>query len=302
MEETITGALEERGPLTGAALREVCRGEGFDLWRSCMLSDRVLVRRIGRRYLRLDRRVEGFARLSPSILREFLTYCVVGLEEQSPSIERRADDLAEHIAQVSAAKLRLGRRIVDELGTRVRASLGDAAEGYCVLLAGDIVYGMGHDAPRSESSTGQMVKGSDIDLVVITEDAAPSELGEALDAAIYQEKYRLLNNPAFREEIDYVVKPLSRVREQAKFDTFKHMVSCKILKEAKLISGKEDLHKRAVGLLDEGGIGEKLAAMEAEATEARRRAEMHLLRRDEGGLSGEDLYLFHTSEETEEFE
>ena len=37
------------------------------------------------------------------------------------------------------------------------------------MLAGDIVYGMGHDAPRSERSTGQMVRGSDVDLVVITE-------------------------------------------------------------------------------------------------------------------------------------
>jgi hypothetical protein len=42
--------------------------------------------------------------------------------------------------------------------------------------------------------------------------------------------------------------------------------------------------------------------MEEEAARLREKAERQLVDRDEEYLSGEDLYLFYTSEETEEFE
>ena len=44
---------------------------------------------------------------------------------------------------------------------------------------------------------------------------------------IYKEKYSLLISPYEKEEIDYIVKSVSKVKEQLKFDTFKHMVACK---------------------------------------------------------------------------
>ncbi len=48
--------------------------------------------------------------------------------------------------------------------------------------------------------------------------------------------------------------------------------------------------------------GAENAAMERAAAEARERAEKHLLNRAEANLNGDDLYLFYTSEESEEFE
>ncbi len=294
--------LAERGPLVGVELREALGAEGFTLWKACMLCDQVSAERVGRRYLRLDRKVEGYARLSPSILREFLTYCAVGLERQADALLARRDQLASHISEVSAAKRRLAARIVGEVGEKLLADDGAEEERYCVLLAGDIVYGMGHDAPRSEKSTGQMVRGSDLDLVVITRDDAPEELSRLLDESIYREKYRHLNNPVFREEIDYVVKPLERVREQVAFDTFRHMVSCKILNESELLYGSREIFSGVQGLLSESQIPAKLAELERLAGEARSRAEEHLLQVGEADLVGGELYLFHTSEETEEFE
>ncbi len=302
LQESVVGTLEQRGPLTGMELREATRAEGFALWKTCMLSDGLVVRRVGRRYLRLDRKVEGYARLSPSILREFLTYCVVGLTSAPEALEQRTAQLASHIAEVSAAKSRLAQRIVGDVGARLAPLQGGSEQRYCILLAGDIVYGMGHDAPRAERSTGQMVKGSDVDLVVITRDDAPEELGRTLDDGIYREKYRHLNNPAFKEEIDYVVKPLERVKEQVAFDTFKHMVSCKILNEAVLIYGSAELYGTVKDLLQELHIPERLAELEAAAIEARAKAQQHLLEIEDAGLAGDELYLFHTSEETEEFE
>ena len=311
MEDQILRLLAERGPQTGAGLREVLGDDGFAQWKACRRSDKIAMRRVGRRYLRLDQKVEGYARLSPSILREFLTYTVVGLSNDPAALESRAEALAARIAEISAAKLKLARRIITEIGARVsghetasddEGTPGLDEERYCVLVAGDIVYGMGHDAPRPERSTGRMVRGSDLDLVVIMHDEAPEGLAKQLDDAIYQQKYRYLINPSIREEIDYTIKPLARLKEQAEFDTFKHMVPCKILDEALLLYGSEVLYNAAKDLLNRGRVRERLAEMEQAAAKGRDLAEKHLLGRREESLGGEDLYLFYTSEESEEFE
>jgi hypothetical protein len=302
VESRIVRLLEERGPQTGAELREALGDDGFAQWKSCMRSDRIAVRRVGRRYVRLDQKVEGYARLSPSILREFLTYTVVGMANDEAALEARTEELAGRIRDISAAKLKMAQRIVTEIGAGVGGNATGEEERFCVLLAGDIVYEMGHDAPRPEKSTGRMVRGSDIDLVVIMDDQAPEELAKQLDDAIYQCKYRQLINPSIREEIDYTIKPLARLSEQAAFDTFKNMVPCKILDEAVLLYGSQVLFNAAKALLVEQRVGEKLAALEESAIRSREQAERHLLNRDEGRLSGDDLYLFYTSEESEEFE
>ena len=314
VEDTIVRLLEERGPLSGSELREASAADGFALWKTCQRSPRIEVRRVGRRYLRLDRKVEGYARLSPSVLREFLTYTAVGLASDPAALELRARRLAIRIQEITAAKLRLARRVISEIGAQVADSerggegaAGSRTEGvvedrFCVLVAGDIVYQMAHEAPRPERSTGRMVRGSDLDLVVIMDDEAPEELTHRLDDAIYRQKYRYLINPSLREEIDYTIKTLARVREQARFRDINDMVPCKVLDEAALLYGSERLYHAAKALLQENHVQAKLAAMEREAIESRERAEKHLLDRDQDSLGGDELYLFYTSEESEEFD
>jgi hypothetical protein len=146
------------------------------------------------------------------------------------------------------------------------------------------------------------VRGSDLDLVVLMDDDAPESLAQRIDDHIYSEKHRRLINPSSREEIDYTIKRFARVREQVAFDTFKHMVPCKILDEALLVYGSHALYGAAKQLLSDTGIRKKLAMLETMAIESRARAERHLLNRDEDSLTEEDLYLFRTTEETEEFE
>jgi len=302
VEEKIVRLLEDRGPQTGAELREALGEDGFGQWKTCMRSTRLVVRRVGRRYLRLDHKVEGYARLSPSILREFLTYSVVGLAGGTAALDLRTEELAAHARDISAAKLKLAQRVIGDIGSRLLEDERSEELRFCVLLAGDIVYEMGHDAPRPERSTGRMVRGSDLDLVVIMDDQAPDELAQQLDDAIYEQKYRHLINPSIREEIDYVIKPLERLKEQAEFDTFKNMVPCKILDEAVWLYGSRTLFRAAKAVLAERGIPEKLAVMEQAAIQAREQAEKHLLSRDEGNLKGDDLYLFYSAEESDEFD
>jgi hypothetical protein len=161
---------------------------------------------------------------------------------------------------------------------------------------------MAHDAPRPERSTGKLVKGSDMDLVVVVDDLFPKELMERMDEMIYREKQKVLITPHLREEVDYVVKDLARVREQMEFDTFKRMVACKILQESTLLFGKQDLFETIKSMLLEQGITDKLMRMEENAAIFRRDAEATLLREDPEKIKNEGLYLFYPTEESEEFE
>ena len=301
MEQKIIKLITEKGPLTGSEILDRVREMSFMLWRTCFLSDSLHLRILGTRYLRLDQRVDGYARLSPSILREFMTYSVVGIPEAEQAIDRRADLIIQHIQEVSKAKLALAQSIVARLQNRL-ADRWPQEGRICFIIAGDIVYRMAHDVPRPEISTGELVNGSDIDLVVVADDAVSNSFLEELDQTIYQEKYRTLVSPSVREEIDYVVKKMERVREQLCFDTFKRMVACKILQEGVLLLGSQSLFQEIKTMLVQCGVVEKLDEMEGKARIFRQQAQEYLLHTDPTRIIKEDMHLFYTSEESEEFE
>ena len=289
--------LAARGPLTGA---ELAAGGGFadvlELWRACHASGLVL-RRTGRRYLRLDSAVAGYARLSPSIRREFLTYTLVGLPDQAAAIAARAAALERHAIAISRDKLDLARESV----CMALAGLPDEStylRRAAFLIAGDITYHMAHRVPRPEKSSGQMVRGSDLDIIVVVADDLPESECRALDDAIYRQKHYLLTHPDIQEEIDYVLKPLAKVRQQLAFDRFEHMVACKILCECQLLYGSPFLFDEIVRLVDASGVRAKLAALQAAAEAERAEAERILL--DPAACAKNHLHLFYTREESEE--
>ena len=301
MEEKIIQLIRDRGPLPGSAIWDAFGGDALSLWRTCKLSKALAIRTAGVHYLRLDREIKGFARLSPSIWREFLTYSVIGLSGNTPPIEKEKDVLTRRIEEISSAKLDLAYRLVSSLGAWIERE-GPMDHGICFIIAGDIVHNMAHDVPRPERSTGKLVSGSDMDLVVVVEDAFPDDLMKRLDDAIFKEKYRLLIAPHLKEEIDYVVKKLARVRKQLHFETFKHMVACKILQEGTLLYGSQRLFTAIKTLLREQGVNKKLRDMEKRARVFRRAAEAYLLQKDPKKIGKDKLYLFYPSEESEEFE
>lgn len=301
MEDKIISLLKDKGPLTGSDIWAQIGGDGLELWRICKLSGELMIRVTGARYLRLDRRVLDFARLSPSIWREFLTYSVVGLLKDRNLIEKRAQAVILSMEKVSKSKRDMGYRIISGLANQFEWE-GVLERQACFIIAGDVVYNMAHDVPRPEKSTGKMVNGSDIDLVVLIDDNVSNKLMKRLDESIYREKYRLLLTPHVREEIDYVVKKFDRVREQIVFDTFRHRVACKILNEGELLFGSEDLFKKVKSMLRAEGITEKLEHMESRAKEFRRSAEEFLLHTDRDQIREEHAHLFYPTEESEEFE
>lgn len=299
MEDEIIRLIDEKGPLTGAEIMGVIDGDPILLWRTCKLSKSLNMKVVGTKYMRLDRRIDGFARLSPSILREFLTYSVIGLASDPSPIEKRAISLISHIEKVSRAKSDLAYRIISALADRVDELL--VKEKTCFIIAGDIVFNMAHDVPRPERSTGKLVKGSDMDIVVVVDDSFPKKTMERLDEEIYREKYNYLINPYLLEEIDYIVKYLDRVRKQLKFDTFPHMVACKILKEGAFLYGNEELFHILKIMLKDYGVIEKLDEMEEKAKLFRGKAEEYLLIEDPERIRQESLNLFYPTEESEEF-
>jgi hypothetical protein len=301
LESKIVDHIRQRGPLTGSELRASFNEDGLILWQTCIRSQQLVTTRIGARYLRLDRRVDGFARLSPSILREFLSYSVVGLAENTDAVSVRASKVAYHIEEVSKNKLDLAYSIVFDI-MRHFGGMEEDNRQLCFIIAGDIAYRMANDVRRPELSTGEFVRGSDIDLVVVLEDGASDDFITSLDNAIYSAKYRTLISPEFGEEIDYVIKRVSRVREQLQFDTFKHMVACKILEEGLLLYGSESLFVDIKTMLNKHGVTEKLADLGQKAQIFRKDAEEYLLHADPEEAKKESLYLFYPAEESEEFE
>ncbi len=299
MENKIAEIIKENGPLTGADLTPYFDIDPLLLLRTIRLSPKLAVKIIGTRYLRLDRRIEGFARLSPSILREFLTYSVVGFSDDPASLSHKADELVSKIEGISKSKHDLAYSIVSSLMNRLEYG---AKDNICCLIAGDIVFNMAHDVPRPERSTKKLVQGSDMDIVVIVKDEFSGHLINRLDEEIYKEKYSLLLSPYKREEIDYIVKSVSKVKEQLKFDTFKHQVACKILNEGNFLFGNEELFKTIKQMLEEEKINEKINAMQEKALRFRDEAESHLLGADPEKAMQDDNCLFYPVEESEEFE
>jgi hypothetical protein len=299
IENKIIEILKEKKALTGKELLEESQADELSLWRACNKSQEIMLRIVGRRYLRFDRAVKEYARLSPSIKREFLTYTVCGLKKNSKEIEGKAKDLAKKAKETSERKYNLAKKIISGTieGDEHREEI---EKNVCFLIAGDIVYNMAHLEPRPEHSSGELVKGSDLDIVIITEDTLPKKMVEELDSKIYKEKYRYLKNPDFREEIDYIIKNFSKTKEQLNFDSFERMIASKLLYEGKLLYGSQRMFENIKKMLFERKIDDKLAELENKAKINRLEATSWLLEGTDKSLSPECINLFYTREEAEE--
>jgi hypothetical protein len=295
----IISMIKTTGPQTGWQLLEHTHMEALPLWQVCRQTPEVHFECIGKRFVRLDRAVEGFARLSPSIRREFLTYTILGLEDQRPEIEVTAQKLSQEIRQISQAKQDLAKRAMEETVESL-PEWESMREHVCFIIAGDITYNMAHAVPRPEISTGKMVRGSDLDIVVIAEDSVSKESLSSLDKAILRKKHYLLVHPNYQEEIDYLVKDIAKVRQQLEFDSFQHMIASKIIHESELLYGSTTVFQKIKALVEEFGVPKKLAALEHRAIEDRKNAEISLLNSDPTRADAAFIKLFYTREEGDE--
>ena len=300
-QEMIVNLIKAKGPRIGYEIISEIDTDSLQIWKACKTCQALRVRTLGKRYMRLDRHVDGFARLSPSILREFLTYSVIGLASDPDPHEKRCLEVIGRIHDISRFKLELARQMVSEIMKEFEAEVS-VKHPICFIIAGDIVYDMAHDVPRPERSTGRLVKGSDIDLIAVVDDSLPDASINRLDDIIYRKKYRMLIDPAIREEVDYKIKRLALIRNQARFDNFKHMVAIKILQEGLLVYGSEDLFQTVKTIIKENGLLEKLDELERLAKIFRQKAEESILDNSLDKEKIKDMHLFYPTQEFEEFE
>ena len=297
--DQILELLDSRGPLIGKELLERTQMDEFTAWKICNSHERIVTKTIGTRYLRLDRQVEGYARLSPSIIREFHGYTVIGTVRNIPDIQDKAELLRQEIINISKRKFELAQEVITKIvGSQATSNIIKA--GACFIIAGDVAYEMAHLEPRPEPSTGELVRGSDLDIVVVTQ-GLPVSIVKALDYHIYEQKNFLLRNPSYNEEIDYIIKDISKVKEQLKFNSFKSMVASKILYEGKFLYGNIDIFNNIKKMLMDERIPEKIRALEETASRNRNEAIAHLLNYEGKLTNEEDMKLFYTKEEKEEF-
>ncbi len=295
---SISKILSENGPLTGRQLQHKSQLDVLSLWRSCVKSEELISRISGKRYLRLDKNVDGYARLSPSIMREFLTYTIIGLKKDAAQIDRMSLTLGKKIERISKEKYSLAKNTIRRL-VEDRPDAQKLLENACFIIAGDIVYNMAHEDPRPESSTEEMIKGSDLDIVIVTDNLSADVVKE-LDKAIYQQKYYLMKTPPYNEEIDYVIKDMAKVEDQLHFDSFEHKVAAKLLHEGKFLYGSMNIFEAIKKMLAEEAIPDKLASLEIEAVKDREQAIISLSNSAGGILEEGDSKLFYTREEIEE--
>ncbi|WP_041917232.1 nucleotidyltransferase domain-containing protein [Desulfitobacterium dehalogenans] len=297
--ENLIRLLEVHGPLTGKEIHEKTAITIFDLWEECNQCADIILSTIGTRYLRLDKHVEGFARLSPSIIREFYNYTVVSLKEQSEEAHAKADHIHQSIKKISKNKFEVAKDIME----KIIASQQDSQsiqEKTCFIISGDVAYDMAHLEPRPEFSTGKMVKGSDLDIVIIYKDLS-EEIIKDIDSTIYEWKFYLLKHPSYKEEIDYVIKDLSVVERQLAFEGFESMIAAKVLEEGKFLCGNHALFAEVKNRVADRGIPEKLAVLKERACIDRENARKRLLAYRDSINDKEMKQLFYTTDEREEF-
>jgi len=296
--EDIIKIIEKEGPLTGKELYEKTGIDELRLWRYCYKSDEITTKTFGKKYLRLDKKIEGYARLSPSIMREFFTYTVVGLNKDITEIERKAEILHENVKLISRRKYELAFNTV----SKIVDSLEDSKyikNNICFMIAGDVVYNMAHSELRPEASSGKLVRGSDLDIIVISRNLSEGFL-RGLDLAIYKEKAFLIKSPQYMEEIDYVIKDLSKAYEQMEFNDFKSMVASKILHEGIFLYGNHEIFDDIKRMLVQKNVPEKLTKLEDEAIVHSKAAFEYLLENENELLEEEFTKYFYTKEESEE--
>ena len=296
--EKIIKIIENEGPLTGKELREKTGIDELSLWRACYKCDDIVTEVFGRKYLRLDKKVEGYARLSPSIMREFLTYTVIGLRKDAAEIHRKAQELYDRVKLISKKKYELAYNTI----SKVIDPLDDSdfiKKNVCFIIAGDVVYDMAHSELRPESSTGKLVNGSDLDIIIISKGLSKAQM-EVIDLLIYKEKAFLLKSPEYMEEIDYVIKDISKAYKQMEFDDFKSMVASKILHEGVLLYGSKEIFQSIKDALIEKKVTEKLTNLEKQAIENCKEAFKYLLEHKSEPVEEEFTKYFYTTEEYEE--
>ncbi len=257
-EAEITEILKETGPLTGGELSlRLPHLNEIEVWRACHGSTNFRISNCARYYLRYDITRGNQLRLSPSILRDFLTFSLVYLPEQMVEKVETSTRLANNFRSISLEKLSWAREALLKLDPELQKVITD----HCVVfLSGDIAYYLAHHTMRKHSQLGVPIKGSDIDIVVITNNGAPKEAVARIESELLKIKKIFLITPTIREELDFIVKPVEKMLGQLAYQDIHDKIASKILYESYFLMGRVDVYQSLIQHLRLRGTWDQIEA------------------------------------------
>ncbi len=257
IEKQIATILLMRGPLTGHQLSEEM-GDDVNpimLWKACYQSELFRVINFARYYLRYDVTREDMIRLSPSVLRDFLSFTLVYIAGQRSDATDMAAMLANKHRLISLKKLKFARNTLLSLSPDILEKIHYQT---CCFIAGDISYFLAHEEPRIHEPTGAKLYGSDIDIIVVHENHMDPDLIKRAEEEVLAYKHRCIKDPAIGQEIDFIFKPVQKMLSQYAYADIHQKIACKILYESFFLYGRLDLYEKLTTDLEFSGTVKKI--------------------------------------------
>jgi len=256
IEAKIKKVLKNSGPLSGGQLCEKFSDiSDIAIWRACYASNNIQVSNCARYYLRYDILRGNQLRLSPSILRDFLTFSLIYLKEQVVEIVEAGTRLANQFRRISLEKLTWAREALLQLDEDLQQVIYDNC---VVFLSGDIAYFLAHESKRQHSQLGVEVNGSDIDIVIIANRGAPQDKIERIESQLLITKKIYLTTPDIAEELDFIVKPIDTMLSQLSYNDIHQKIASKILYESYFLMGRVDIYQSLMKHLKISGTWDRI--------------------------------------------
>jgi len=255
-EENVFKCLSEHGPMTGQELQDHLKGiNSIELWKICYQSNLFRITGFSRYYLRYNITRDNQLRLSPSILRDFLTYSLVYHRSQQTQAVEKSALLANKHRGISNRKIGFARKAILSLDEDTRRALNESA---CFFVSGDLAYYLGHDVPRVHAQLETKINGSDIDIVIVYNTEADIDLIKSAEEQMLAYKYKALKTPEIAEEIDFIYKPVSKLISQLQYRDIHEMIASKILYESFYLYGRMDIYEHLLTQMNLMGTRKKI--------------------------------------------
>lgn len=298
-EREVVATIREHGPMLGKELAEKLPSRNYlQLWQACFKSQDILISHFSRYYLRYDITREDSIRLSPSILRDFLSFTLFSLNDQREQVIDRQVMLSNHHRQVSMQKMRIARSILRQIMRKIPPEMHHEMAAF---IAGDIAYFLAHREPREVTAIGEMVNGSDIDIIIV-HDGLPEDILELIDREMMSYKVYYLRHPDYREEVDYICKSKTTMFGQLAYQTIDHKIASKIAYEAIFLAGSVELFAEIKNQVEASGTQDLIERDFLHGLEDRKQAMHALLRVDSSQIDANTESLFFFSQERVEFQ
>ena len=287
------------GPMLGKELHEHLPDvELLKLWQACFTSNDLQLSQFSRYYLRYDIMRDDYIRLSPSILRDFLSFTLFSQDSQRDAILERLIRLSNRHREISRWKTHLARNVLADVFAELAI---EDAQHVCAFIAGDLAYFLGHNEPREIEALGEMVRGSDLDIIII-HDGLTGEKVEQINQRMLMAKNYMIRNPNLRQELDFIVKSQDRMFGQFAYETIQQKIASKIAYESMFMAGSIRLYTEVMEELRRSGTQDRIDADFEKGLSDRAAATTQLLRTDPESLDKNTRSLFYFSQERIEFE